>query len=202
MNVYDFDETIFTGDSEVRFFDFMFKKKGFRHFRLNFKFYDFLHNVNIISKTKSREHQYAFLKKVKDIDTTLEEYWDEVEKYMKPWYFEVKRDDDIIASGTPRFLLEPIMKRLGLKNLVATEMDKHTGKIDGYFAIGQYKIDNFKAQFGLDCIDKFYSDAYTDHFLADLAKEAYVLHGENDEISDWNEYFDQHPDLKATKLNM
>ena len=30
MNVYDFDKTIFVGDTEDRFFDFMFKQKGFR----------------------------------------------------------------------------------------------------------------------------------------------------------------------------
>ena len=61
MNVYDFDETIFTGDSEDRFFTFMFAKKGFRHYKINFKFFDLLHKMHIITKTRSREHQYAFL---------------------------------------------------------------------------------------------------------------------------------------------
>lgn len=195
MNVYDFDETIFTGDTEDRFFEFMFKKKGFRHYKINFKFFDILQKLHIITKTRSREHQYAFLKKVDDIDATVEAYWKEIEQYMKPWYFDVKRDDDIIASGTPRFLLEPIMKKLGLKNLVATEMDPKTGKIDGDFAVGKFKPVNFLAQFDYDCMDKFYSDAYSDHFLAEHAKEAYVVHGENDEITEWNEYFRQHPDL-------
>ena len=193
MNVYDFDETIFTGDSEDRFFTFMFAKKGFRHYKINFKFFDLLHKMHIITKTKSREHQYAFLKKIDDLDATLNAYWDEVGKYMKPWYNDVKRDDDIIASGTPRFLLGPIMKKLGLTNLVATEMDSHTGKIDGDFAVGEFKIVNFKSQFGLDCIDKFYSDAYSDHYLAEHAKEAYVVH-DDDQITEWNEYFKAHPE--------
>ena len=193
MNVYDFDETIFTGDSEDRFFTFMFAKKGFRHYKINFKFFDLLHKMHIITKTRSREHQYAFLKKIDDLDATLNAYWDEVGKYMKPWYNDVKRDDDIIASGTPRFLLGPIMKKLGLTNLVATEMDPHTSKIDGDFAVGEFKIVNFKSQFGLDCIDKFYSDAYSDHYLAEHAKEAYVVH-DDDQITEWNEYFKAHPE--------
>lgn len=195
MNVYDFDETIFTGDSEDRFFDFMFSKKGFRHYKINFKFYDLLHKAHIITKTKSREHQYVFLKDIDDLDATLTAYWDEVQKYMKPWYNDVKQDDDIIASGTPRFLLEPIMKRLGLTNLVATEMDPHTGKIDGDFAVGEFKIVNFKAQFGTDCIDKFYSDAYSDRYVAEYAKEAYVFH-DDDQITQWDEYFEAHPEKK------
>lgn len=193
MNVYDFDETLFTGDSEDRFFEFMFAKKGFRHYKINFKFFDLLNKMHLMKKTRSREHQYAFLKKIDNLDATLKEYWNEVEKYMKPWYADVKRDDDIIASGTPRFLLEPIMKKLGLTNLVATEMDPRTGKIDGDFAVGEFKIVNFKAQFPLDCIDKFYSDAYSDHYLAEHAKEAYVVH-DDDQITEWNEYFKAHPE--------
>ena len=193
MNVYDFDETIFVGDSEDRFFSYMFAKKGFRHYKINFKFFDLLHKLHLITKTKSREHQYSFLKKIDNLDAELTAYWDEVEKYMKPWYFKVKRDDDIIASGSPRFLLVPIMERLGLTNLVATEMDPHTGKIDGDFAVGKFKPVNFEAQYGFDCIDKFYSDAYSDHFLAEHAKEAYVVH-DDDQLTEWNQYFREHPE--------
>lgn len=194
MNVYDFDKTIFVGDSEDRFFEFMFKKKGFRHYKVSFKIYDMMHKMHIVTKTRSRELQYQFLAKIEDLDATLEEYWAEVEQYMMPWYNDVKQDDDVIASGTPRFLLEPIMKKLGLTGLVATEMDPKTGKIDGDFAIGEFKVVNFKNQLGLDCIDKFYSDAYSDHFLAEHAKEAYVVH-DDCQITEWNEYFKAHPDL-------
>ena len=201
MNVYDFDETIFTGDSEDRFFEFMFQKKGYRRYKINFKIFDCLYKAHIITKTKAREHQYSFLKKIDSegkLDEYLKAYWDHVMQYMKPWYNDVKKADDIIASGTPRFLLVPAMERLGLTNLVATEMDCRTGKIDGYFAVGQYKIVNFKNQFGVDCIDNFYSDAYSDHYVADYAKHAYVLH-DDDQITEWNEFFEAHPDKKKER---
>ncbi len=195
MNVYDFDETIFTGDAEDRFFKFMFAKKGFRLFKIKWEYYDILAKMHIITKTKAREGQYSFLKKVDDVDKVVAEYWAEVEKYMKPWYNDAKRDDDVIASGTPRFLLEPIVEKLGIGGLVATEMDTKTGKIDGDFAIGEFKPVNFKNQYGLDCIDNFYSDAYSDHYLAEYAKKAFIIHGENDECTEWNEYFKAHPEL-------
>ena len=195
MNVYDFDETIFTGDTEDRFFEFMFKKKGFRHYKINWHFYNILWKLHIITKTRSREGQYTFLKDIKDLDATVQEYWDEIEKYMKPWYNDVKRPDDVIASGTPRFILEPIVEKLGIGGLVATEMDTKTGKIDGDFAIGEFKPVNFKNQYGLDCIDNFYSDAYSDHYLAQYAKKAFIIHGPNDECTEWNEYFKAHPEL-------
>ena len=195
MNVYDFDETIFTGDTEDRFFEFMFKKKGFRHYKISWHFYNALWKMKIITKTRSREGQYKFLKDIDDLDKVVADYWDEIEKYMKPWYNDYKRPDDVIASGTPRFILEPIVEKLGIGGLVATEMDTKTGKIDGDFAIGEFKVVNFRNQYGLDCIDEFYSDAYSDHFLAAYAKEAYIVHGENDERTEWNEYFKAHPEL-------
>ena len=104
-----------------------------------------------------------------------------------------KDSEDIVASGTPAFLMEPVMKRLGLKHLVATDMDRHTGKINGMFAIGPYKIDNFKKFFDIDVIDEFYSDAYSDHYLADVAKKAYVIH-DNDQCTEWKTYFAAHPE--------
>lgn len=194
MNVYDFDETVFTGDVEERFFKFMFAKKGFRHYKISFEFYDKLNKLGFITKTRKREGQYKFLKDIDDLDAVLKEYWDEMEQYMKPWYLEAKRDDDVIASGTPRFLLEPILKKLGLTGLVATEMDPKTGKIDGDFAVGEFKIVNFRNQYPLNSIDKFYTDAYSDHYLADYAKESYIVHGEDDEITEWTQFFMEHPD--------
>lgn len=200
MNVYDFDKTIFVGDTEDRFFDFMFKKKGFRHYKPIWHFWNTLNKLGLMRKTRSRELQYAFLKKIDKLgklDEFVKGYWDEVEKYMMPWYYTVKQPDDVIASGTPRFILDPICKKLGV-GLVATEMDTKTGKIDGDFAIGEFKVTNFNNQYGLDCIDKFYSDAWSDHYLAEYAKEAYIVH-EDGTCTEWNAWFAAHPEEKGKK---
>lgn len=195
MNVYDFDETIFEGDSEVRFFNYLGTLPQYKSVKAKFRFIEFFSKkLGWIDRTVARQWQYSFLKKVDDIDSLLEDYWNQAEKYVKKWYLEVKQPDDIIASGTPEFLMLPILKRLGLKDIVATDMDKKTGKITGHFAIEQYKLEYFKAKnYDASKIDKFYSDAYSDHFLADIAKEAWFIHGENfDQFSEWKEYFTTH----------
>lgn len=192
MNVYDFDKTVFTGDSEDYFFAFLFRKPGFLWDRVRYTWYETLYRCKLISKTHSRQAEYRILRKIKNLETVLTDYWDQHEKYMKPWYIAAKRPDDVIASATPRFIMEPIMERLGLTGLVATDMDPHTGKINGEFAAGPFKVEQFRKQFSLDEIDAFYSDAYSDHFLAEYAKVAYVVHGDNDEITEWNAYFAAH----------
>lgn len=191
MNVYDFDETIFTGDSEDYFFAYLFKKPGFFWDQVRYRWYELLFKCKLVSKNKAREAEYSLLRKIDDLDGLLADYWDQHERHMKSWYAAVKRPDDVIASATPRFLMEPIVARLGLTGLVATEMDPRTGKIHGEFAAGPYKVDQFRKQFSLDEIDEFYSDAYSDHFLAEYAKRAYVVHGDG-ERTEWNAYFATH----------
>ena len=191
MNVYDFDETIFTGDSEDYFFAYLFKKPGFFWDQVRYRWYELLFKCKLVSKTKAREAEYSLLRKIDDLDGLLADYWDQHERHMKSWYAAVKRPDDVIASAPPRFLMEPIVARLGLTGLVATEMDPRTGKIHGEFAAGPYKVDQFRKQFSLDEIDEFYSDAYSDHFLAEYAKRAYVVHGDG-ERTEWNAYFATH----------
>ena len=191
MNVYDFDETIFTGDSEDYFFAYLFKKPGFFWDQVRYRWYELLFKCKLVSKTKAREAEYSLLRKIDDLDGLLADYWDQHERHMKSWYAAVKRPDDVIASATPRFLMEPIVARLGLTGLVATEMDPRTGKIHGEFAAGPYKVDQCRKQFSLDEIDEFYSDAYSDHFLAEYAKRAYVVHGDG-ERTEWNAYFATH----------
>lgn len=194
MNVYDFDETIFEGDSEDRFFSYISKIKGFRFYRIRYVVLEQISKKwKLMSRTKARQIQYSFLNKIPDIDAFMEEYWIYAQQFMKPWYFEVKQPDDIIASGSPSFLIEPIVKRLGIGGLVATRMDKHTGKITGEFAVDKYKLQYFEEKFDSSKIDKFYSDAYSDHFLAEKAKEAYFIHGKNhDQFTEWNKYFETH----------
>lgn len=191
MNVYDFDETIFTGDSEDYFFAYLFKKPGFFWDQVRYRWYELLFKCKLVSKTKAREAEYSLLRKIDNLDGLLADYWDQHERHMKSWYAAVKRPDDVIASATPRFLMEPIVARLGLTGLVATEMDPRTGKIHGEFAAGPYKVDQFRKQFSLDEIDEFYSDAYSDHFLAEYAKRAYVVRGDG-ERTEWNAYFATH----------
>lgn len=190
MNVYDFDKTIFDGDTEDRFFEFLFEKTGWVVDKWIYKICEFMFRHNLIDKTPCRETQYSVLRKIDNLDELLEEYWDSHEKFLMKWYINGAKDPtDVIATGSPRFLMEPIAKRLGVAGLVATEMDRKTGKItEGKFAIQQYKLENFLKQYKPEDVDKFYSDAFTDHYMAEIAKEAYAVH-DGEQITEWNTYF-------------
>lgn len=198
MNVYDFDGTIFLGDTERSFFAYVFKTRGLPLYKLNYRFQEWMCRHKLVSKKTARQADYRVLKRISNIDELLEAFWDEHEHLLLPWYASVSRPDDLIATGTPRFLMEPILKRLGLKNLIATDMDKTNGKISGRFLGAHLKLEAFRRNWPDDRIDLFYSDTYSDHFLADVAGQAFVVLPDGSQ-AEWHAYFETHPELCVIK---
>lgn len=177
MNVYDFDETILDGDSEVLFFKYVMKHRKLKISTKNkYLFYTFLEVSKISKYPKVRNKRYVILDEIKnDLSTILSDFWSINKNKIKQWYLDQKKDDDIITSATPRFILEPIMKELGIKNLIATEYNSETNVWD--FNYGENKVKHLLKLYPNIEIDNFYSDSLKDLPLAKLAKNAYRVCG-------------------------
>ena len=202
MNVYDWDKTVFDGDAEDYFFAYIFRDGKYPWHHLVYDVMEWMCGHKIIGKTAARTAMYRVLKKIDDIDATLEAYWDEHEKYVLDWYRKAMRPDDVIASGTPAFILEPYIKKLGLEGrLVATDMDPKTGKVKGRFCVMDEKLEAFKRQFPGEKIENFYSDSWNDRFLAEYAEHSFAIDKDYQQ-HDWEEYFDQHPEKQIVPYNL
>lgn len=174
MNVYDFDETIYHGDSTRDFYFFCLRnypkiaiylpKQGYYAIKFGLK---------IMPKTQFKEKFYSFLKSVPDIDSAVEKFWQSHEKNLKGWYIKQKRRDDLIISASPEFLLKPICDKLEIK-LIASRVDKFSGKTEGENCWGEEKVKRFNAAGGGE-VEEFYSDSYSDTPLALLAKKAFLV---------------------------
>ena len=183
MNVYDLDGTILYGDSEVYFYKYCFSHlKISLKAKFRFKFYYFLHRAFKVDINYTGPRQYYYLREIKDIDKVLKDFWDIHIKYIKPWYLENKKDDDVIITASPRFIEEELMKRLNIKCLFGTDMDKHTGKINSKFLYGEEKLKIYKKNFNI-IPDNFYSDSLLDTPLANYSKNAFLYI--KDEIKKW-----------------
>ena len=184
MNVYDFDKTIYDGDSTVDFYFFCLRRH--KKIALTFpslvaaytKFYIFKSGT----KTQFKETMYKFLKYC-EIDEDLELFWEKHEKKIKNWYKEQRNDDDVIISASPKFLLEPIGKKVGFR-VIASDVDKFSGKYCGENCYYEEKVARFRKEYPKSSIDEFYSDHYSDSPLAKLSYKAYIVNG--DKISDWD----------------
>lgn len=184
MNAYDFDKTIYDGDSTADFIFFCIKKKPSLIPRLakNSLGY-FGYRASLCSKTDFKENLYSYLRKLNNTDALIEEFWDIHIKKIKSWYLAQKKDDDVIISASPYFLLKPACDRLGLENLIASNVDIDTGCYLGNNCFGAVKSKLFTDNFGCD-IEEFYSDSISDAPLAKLAKSAFLVDGNT--LTSWD----------------
>ena len=186
MNVFDFDKTIYDGDSTVDFWKFCLKKypKTKKHL-LHTGFNGLRFVVGIMEKTAFKEDFYSFLREVEDVDAALSEFWDSHEENIKQWYLDMQKEDDVIISASPEFLLRPICERLGIKYMMASRVDPKTGKYDGENCHGEEKVRRYKRRFGAAQIHEFYSDSYSDTPLAKLAFDPILVKG--NDFEPWSE---------------
>lgn len=130
MNVYDFDKTIYKGDSTLDFYFFCLRKKPIIIKEFPKQIYStILYKLGKITKTEFKENFYIFLNDLENIDNLLKEFWDNNQNKIKSFYLKQKNDDDVIISASPTFLLEPICRKLNIKYLIASKVDKNTRKI-------------------------------------------------------------------------
>ncbi len=183
MNVYDFDKTIFLKDSSIAFYKFNLKRnpKLAKYWPKQAKAaLDYKRKK--ITKTEMKTIFYEYFKDVEDMKGAIDAFWKENDHLIRPWYLEQKRDDDIIVSASPEFFLRPICDKLGVK-LIGSVVNPKTGENLKENCYGQEKVRRFEEKFNLDDIEAFYSDSYSDDPLAQYAKIAFMVKG--DEISTW-----------------
>ena len=184
MNVYDFDNTIYDGDSTAGFYKFCLK----RHKKIILlspcllcsfvKYYVF----KIGSKTQFKESMYKFLRYC-DIDKDVKDFWEQNIHNFKDFYLKQKAYDDVIISASPEFLLKPLEKEFGF-TIIASVVDKHTGKYTGVNCYYDEKVRRFHELYPSGQIDNFYSDHYSDEPLAKISKKAFIVDG--DKIIKWD----------------
>lgn len=85
MNAYDFDETVYYGDSEFHFIEYIFAKyPSMKKYARRYKFYRFLQKkLKLISRDAARVKIFAFLKVLDNVDKELSEFWATHEKNLK-----------------------------------------------------------------------------------------------------------------------
>ena len=178
MNVYDFDKTIIPYDSTQAFFRYLIKRQPSILFHLPKMGFAFIrYSLKQITKTQMKNVMYEVLPKVKDLNQVVNDFWSTRQNDIHTWYLNQKRNDDIIISASPSFLIKPMCEFLEV-NLIASEIDLNTGHHIGENCYGNEKPLRFEKEYDLENIQAFYSDSYSDTPMAIHAKEAYLVTGE------------------------
>jgi len=176
MNVYDFDKTIFYPDSSCAFFLYCLKRypAAFLRTAPQIIAYSALYAVKAIGTRELKQRLFAFLPYLPDPHQIVEDFWKENFSGIGEWYLAQKKDDDLIISASPEFLVGAAAKQLGVA-LLGTRMDIRTGKISGEYCHDTEKVNRFYAAFPEGKIEEFYSDSLSDAPLAGIAQRAFLV---------------------------
>ena len=158
MRVFDFDNTIYDGESGMDIFLYYLKRdpKGVAKFVPKFMegFLKYKRHLITIEEVKTEYASYIkeYFQRIEDIESDFESFWDINEKNIKAFYRKIQKEDDIIVSACPYCLLSVMTNRLGVKNVISTELDAKTGEI-GEICYHNNKVKMFKKQVGLSPAD-------------------------------------------------
>lgn len=184
INIYDFDDTIYDGDSSVEFFKYCLKKNKKVLFTIPSILFAFaLYMLKIKEKEYFKSKFFSFVKYFDNIEKEVESFWKENYCKIKDFYIKEHKDTDIIISASPEFLLKPVSKKYKFK-LIASKVSTKTGEFEKN-CYGEEKVKRLN-EFGYEKCNKFYSDSLSDLPLKNIAKKSYIV--KENKIINWEDY--------------
>ena len=180
MNVFDFDNTIYDGESTLDLFFFYIVRKPWlvKHLFTILKAFA-RYKKGDISLSEVIERYVPMVEKdalrVFDFENDPKVFWDKHEKKIKPLYRDLRSEDDLIITASPDFNIEEICRRIGVKRHLSSRVDRETGKIL-FVNIRENKIKAYEEAFGDIPIENFYTDSpKNDLWLIEKAAHAFVV---------------------------
>lgn len=184
MRVFDFDNTIYDGESGMDLFLHFLRIDTKGVFKYIPKFFSgFMKYKNGSITIDEVFNKYGtFLKEycdafADDMEKEFEHFWDLNEHKIKPFYRNIQKEDDIIVSACPESLLKIMCGRLGIKHYICSKVDFKTGEIQ-QICYKDKKVALFKEAYGDVQIDEFYTDSASDMPMIEMSRNAYMVNGE------------------------
>lgn len=178
MNIYDFDGTIYDGDSCKDIVKFGLKK----HFKITIESVKKAKKLNkdykrgLVEFEKVKEELLSFIFKIPNYPKFVNDFVTTHMKNIKPWYMSRKTANDVIVSASYELWVNLFSRNLGVKYVIATKTDLE-GKIIGRNCKGDEKVRRIREIFPNAIISCAYSDSSTDIPLLNLGSTAYVVEG-------------------------
>jgi HAD superfamily hydrolase (TIGR01490 family) len=195
--VYDFDKTIYGGETGTDFLIFYMKKKPLKVFLFGISFVkDIL--LFLFKKIKLKELKGSYFKFLSDesadeVEKLANEFWEKRASKVYGWVpneiIENKKETDyvIVISASPLFLIDSFVKKLGFTHAFGTIMETEVRNGEKYYlpkVVGENcknvekvkVINKWAEKEGIKYkIIKFYSDSIMDKPLFDIAEKKYWI---------------------------
>lgn len=183
IDVYDFDGTIYDGDSTADFVLFCLRRHpGMIASLPRVADAALCLAVKRINLTRFKSVLFGEMSRRFSLEAEADAFWQSEKTRAKlgAWFFDTPRDIPIvIASASPEFELCHATKILGVETLIGTRCNMKTGELYGKNCKGAEKIERIREMLGDFEVRAMYTDdAKADGPLLAIAKEKYIVtHG-------------------------
>ena len=179
MKVFDFDNTIYRGESSIDFSIFMIRKNKRIILYLPTIFISLVkYKLCLVNKVKLEKTINDFLKVMikdkRETFRTIAEFWSKNEHKLDKKILNIIKHDDVIMTASPSFLVHGIQKRLNTRNIICTEVDPDKREMT-YFNFGENKLRRFKELYGDRKIDCLFTDSYNDKAIMDISEKVFMV---------------------------
>jgi len=180
MKVFDFDNTIYDGESLFDFFTFITKKnkKALLYIPVALKIL-LQYKLKLITDENVNSLASKFtsliVKDQNQLDLYIKEFWDLNRKKLKPEFLRKLKRNDVIITASPSLLMDGIKEQLKGVKIIASEFNLETNQFD-FLCLGENKVKKFESIYGKrKKIKEFYTDSLNDLPMVKKAKKAYMV---------------------------
>ena len=192
LSVYDFDKTIYNGETLNDFYRFYLIKKPWKIYTVIFQLWYFLlYVLKIISLEKLKENFLRFLngENTGELKKLIREFWEKKESKINLWVkdeiLKNKKETEILVaiSASPTFLIIDRLRLMGFDVVIGTDFLFESTKFHSHITSKNCK--NYEKVKRLDKwaednniqydIVNFYSDSIADKPLFDLSENKYWI---------------------------
>lgn len=176
MNIYDFDNTIYEGDTFVDIIKYSFVRHPFKVLKSSIKTIKYYNQYkkNNISFEIVKETLLSFLFTIKDREDYINNFINKNKYKIKDWYKNNQKNDDIIISASYDIWIRPFCEAIGIKNVIATKTDEN-GKIIGKNCKRKEKVKRLYNEYPDIIVNESYSDSSSDIPMLELGKKSFVV---------------------------
>ncbi len=182
INVFDFDNTIYDGESAIDMYMMLVKHHPFllKHIptvvSAIVKYKRAAISIDEVLETY-RDFLEEIWRSIDDLEEILlNEFWKKNFKNIKSFYFDIHTDNDVVVSASPELLLEEPCRRLGIRDCIASRVDMEKRQIL-FPCFRENKVKAFLEKYPDTEIENFYTDSKNDKAMMDISKNVYLVKG-------------------------
>ena len=179
MKAFDFDNTIYRGESSIDLAVYMIRNNKKIILYLPMIFTNLVkYKLCMIGReemeTILNDFCQAVMEDKDEVPRIIERFWQTHAHKLNERILKLIGPEDIIITAGPDVLINGIRDRLHTDHIISSEVDLNSGRFT-YLNFKDNKVRRYKELYGDTPIDVFYTDSYNDRALMEISDRVYLV---------------------------